>query len=42
MFVLNNLPAHEAPLVAVLCATYDVKVLYLPPSSSGFNPIEPG
>jgi len=42
VLVLDNLPAHKDPRVGPLCAANGIKVLYLPPYSLDFNPIEPG
>ena len=38
--VLDNLPAHKSPQVAVLIQRAGAKVMYLPPYSPDFNPIE--
>jgi hypothetical protein len=42
VLVLDNLRARKAPRVVPLCGTYAVQVLYLPPYSPDFNPIEHG
>ena len=42
VLVFDNLPAHKDARVIPLCAAYGVRVLYLPPYSPDFNPIEPG
>lgn len=42
VIVLDNLGAHKDPLVVSLSAARGVRVLYLPPYSPDFNPIEPG
>jgi len=42
VLVMDNLAAHRDPRVAELCASFGVRVLYLPPYSPDFNPIEPG
>jgi len=42
VIVLDNLPAHKDPRVVDLCAARGVRVLYLPPYSPDFSPIEPG
>lgn len=39
---LDNLGAHKDVRVALACAAQGVRVLYLPPYSPDFNPIEPG
>jgi len=41
VLVMDNLAAHRDPRVAELCALFGVRVLYLPPYSPDFNPIEP-
>lgn len=38
--VMDNLRAHHDPRVARICAAHEVEVLYLPPYSPDFNPIE--
>jgi transposase len=40
MIVMDNLRAHHDPRVLELCAAHGVEVLYLPPYSPDFNPIE--
>lgn len=42
VLVLDNLKAHHDQRVTPPCATRGVRVLYLPPYSPDFNPIEPG
>ncbi len=42
VLVLDNLNAHHDPRVAPACRDHGVRVLYLPPYSPDFNPIEPG
>lgn len=42
VLVLDNLKAHHDERVVPLCATRGVRVLFLPPYSPDFNPIEPG
>jgi transposase len=42
VIVLDNLPAHHDPRVVSLCRSAGIRVLYLPPYSPDFNPIEPG
>lgn len=42
VLVMDNLSAHHDPRVRKLCAAAGVRVLYLPPYSPDFNPIEPG
>ncbi len=42
VLVLDNLAAHYDKRVVPLCAAFGVRVLYLPPYSPDFNPIEPG
>jgi transposase len=42
VLVLDNLQAHKDERVVPLCAARGVRVLYLPPYSPDFNPIEPG
>jgi transposase len=39
---LDNLPAHKDPRLVPTCAERGVRVLYLPPYSPDFNPIESG
>jgi transposase len=38
--ILDNLPAHKSPRVAELIEAAGAQVLYLPPYSPDFNPIE--
>lgn len=40
VLVMDNLAAHKDPRVVELCARRGVEVLYLPPYSPDFNPIE--
>jgi transposase len=42
VLVLDNAKAHHDPRVVPLCAARGVRVIYLPPYSPDFNPIEPG
>lgn len=42
VLVMDNLKAHHDPRVVTLCAQSGVKVVYLPPYSHDFNPIELG
>jgi transposase len=42
VIVMDNLRAHHDPRVAPACAARGVKVIYLPPYSPDFNPIESG
>ena len=42
VIVLDNLKAHHDQRVEPLCRAHGVSVLYLPPYSYDFNPIEPG
>lgn len=42
VLVMDNLAAHRDPRVAEVCAERGVEVLYLPPYSPDFNPIESG
>jgi transposase len=42
VLVMDNLNAHHDPRVTPACAARGVRVLYLPPHSPDFNPIEPG
>lgn len=42
VLVLDNLSAHHDPRVLSLCAAHGVRVIYLPPYSHDFNPIELG
>jgi hypothetical protein len=41
VLVMDNATAHHAPQVAHLCKAAGVRLLYLPPYSPDFNPIEP-
>ncbi len=40
--VLDNLKARHDPRVRCWCKQFGVRLLYLPPYSHDFNPIEPG
>ena len=40
VLVMDNLAAHRAPRVVEVCAERGIEVLYLPPYSPDFNPIE--
>jgi transposase len=42
VLVMDNLKAHKDERVVPLCAAKGVRVLYLPPYSPDFNPIESG
>ena len=42
VLVMDNLTAHHDSRVIPLCRRRGVRVLYLPPYSPDFNPIEPG
>jgi transposase len=42
VIVLDNLKAHKDARVLPLCRSYGIRVLYLPPYSPDFNPIESG
>jgi transposase len=42
VLVMDNLPAHHDPRVAWACAKHGVRLIYLPPHSPDFNPIESG
>jgi transposase len=42
VLVMDNLTAHHDARVVPLCAHHGVRVIYLPPYSHDFNPIEPG
>lgn len=42
VLVLDNLSAHHDPRVVSSCAAVGIEVLYLPPYSPDFNPIESG
>jgi transposase len=42
VLVMDNLKAHKHPRVVAVCAGKGVRVLYLPPYSPDFNPIESG
>lgn len=42
VLVLDNLPAHHDVRVEQSCRAFGVRVIYLPPYSPDFNPIEPG
>ena len=38
--IMDNLPSHKGPQVRVLIEAADASLLYLPPYSPDFNPIE--
>jgi transposase len=42
VIVMDNLRAHHDPRVAPACAARGIRVIYLPPYSPDFNPIESG
>lgn len=42
ILVMDNLSAHKDPRVGPLCKRFGVRLIYLPPYSHDFNPIEPG
>lgn len=42
VLVMDNLPAHHDPRVRPACRERGVRLIYLPPYSPDFNPIEPG
>jgi transposase len=42
VLIMDNATPHHAPQVANLCKAAGVRLLYLPPYSPDFNPIEPG
>jgi transposase len=42
VIVMDNLTAHHDPRVAPACAARGVRIIYLPPHSPDFNPIESG
>jgi transposase len=42
VLVMDNLKAHHDPRVQPLCRRYGVRLVYLPPYSPDYNPIEPG
>jgi transposase len=42
VLLLDNLPAHKNVRVKHWCARFGVRLIYLPPYSHDFNPIEPG
>lgn len=42
VLVMDNLPAHKDSRVAWACAERGIRLIYLPPHSPDFNPIEPG
>lgn len=41
VLVMDNLSAHHGPRVRPLCAHHGVQLVYLPPYSPDYNPIEP-
>ena len=40
VLVMDNASFHHSDRIKILCAEAGVKLLYLPPYSPGFNPIE--
>ena len=42
VIVMDNLNAHHDPRVAPACKARGVRIIYLPPYSPDFNPIESG
>jgi transposase len=42
VLVMDNLKAHHDPRVEVLCDEHAIHLVYLPPYSPDYNPIEPG
>jgi transposase len=42
VLILDNAKAHHDSRVVAICAARGVRVIYLPPYSPDFNPIEPG
>jgi transposase len=42
ILVMDNLGAHKDPRVSLWCRHLGVRLIYLPPYSHDFNPIEPG
>ncbi len=42
VLVMDNLAVHHDPRVVPSCRRHGVRVVYLPPYSPDFNPIEPG
>lgn len=42
VLVMDNLKAHHDPRVPLVCGRHGVKLVYLPPYSPDYNPIEPG
>jgi transposase len=42
VLVMDNLSAHHDPRVQPACRRHGVRLIYLPPYSPDFNPIEPG
>lgn len=42
ILVMDNLSAHKDKRVTYWCSYFGVRLLYLPPYSHDFNPIEPG
>jgi transposase len=42
VLILDNLRAHHDPRLQPLCEKFGVRVIYLPPYSHDFNPIESG
>lgn len=42
VLVMDNLKAHHDGRVELLCRRFGIRLIYLPPYSHDFNPIEPG
>lgn len=42
ILVMDNLGAHKDPRVKYWCNKFGIRLIYLPPYSHDFNPIEPG
>jgi transposase len=42
ILLLDNLSAHKGPRVDAWCKRFGIRLLYLPPYSHDFNPIESG
>lgn len=42
VLVMDNLKAHHDPRVLRVCRRHGIKLVYLPPYSPDYNPIEPG
>ena len=41
ILVMDNAPTHDHNAIRILCARFGVQVVFLPPYSYDFNPIEP-